>query len=218
MKMCISKHKARRVMEIGLVLLVTSGMSIVNGSELTVTKTFSSGETLTAADLNDSFDEVETAVTDNSRRLDSISGSRSYLAIPARGGFVPHSDSGSFSDCFPNTFGWSGVGSDTFYAMVNLPHNAVVTGFTYHFWRSSPAQETVATFYRQPVPVTFSTPREEIGAYTSTSSDSGHTSGSAPTIVNATIDNLNFTYYVEVRLPVTLGLCTDGATIEYTLP
>lgn len=219
MKIHFLTNKAR-LTKIGLVLLVTSGIPIAYGADLTVTKTFSSGETLTASDLNTSFDEVETAVNDNNSRittLEAISGSTSYLAIPARGGFVPHSDNGSFANCFPNTFAWSGAGSDTFYATVNLPHNSIVTGFTYHFWRfGAPAQETVATLYRQPVPAISS--REEIGAYTSVNTDNDHTSGSAPTITNATIDNLSFTYYIEVVLPVAGSLCADGATIEYTLP
>ncbi len=138
-----------------------------------------------------------------------------YLSIPARGGFVPREDDGSFASCFPTTFAWSGVGDSTFYAMVNLPHGAVVTRLTYHFWRGGgAASETRADLYRQGVPATSN--RTAMATVISTNADSGHTSRSDSSITNATIDNENFTYYVEVDLPQAGQLCTDGVVIRYT--
>lgn len=137
-----------------------------------------------------------------------------YLSISARGGFVPHEDDGSFANCFPNTFAWSGVGDSRFYAMVNLPQGAMVSRLTYHFWRGAPTVETRADLFRQPVPAT--TTRTAMATVISTSSDSGHTSRSDSSISNATIDNENFTYYMEVDLPQAGQMCTDGVVIRYT--
>lgn len=182
-----------------------------------ITDTYNTGDTLTASKLN----IIKSAVNDNDVRitaLESLSGATSYLSIPARGGFVAFDTNNAFASCSPNTFAWNGSGSPKFTAMVNLPHNSTITGFTYYFWRGgSPALETNAALYRQAIPATT---RQEIGSFTSTAANSGHTSGAAPTIdvTRAVVDNQNFTYYVEAILPVVGLLCVDGALITYTTP
>ncbi|MCP4979097.1 MAG: hypothetical protein GY935_01225 [Gammaproteobacteria bacterium] len=181
-----------------------------------ITDTYNTGDTLTASKLN----IIKSAVNDNDVRitaLESLSGTTSYLSIPARGGFVAFDTNNAFAGCAPNTFSWAGVGSSLFTAMVNLPHNSTITGFTYYFWRGSPALETTAALYRQAIPASS---REEIGSFTSTAADSGHTSGAAPTIdvTRAVVDNQNFTYYIQANLREAGSLCVDGASITYTTP
>jgi len=192
---------------------------------------FTDGDTLTATQMT----EIKDAVNDNDVRaianegdvftndgritaLESLSGATSYLSIPARGGFVAFDGDDAFAACAPNTFAWTGIGSSVFTAMVNLPHGSTITGFTYYFWRSGGATlETSAALYRQAIPATS---RQEIGLFTSTAADSGHTSGAAPTIdvTRAVVDNQNFTYYIEANLPEAGTLCVDGALITYTTP
>lgn len=146
------------------------------------------------------------------------SGITSYLSIPARGGFVAEKGEASFAACTPNTFGWNGTGSSLFTAMVNLPQHSTITEFTYFFWRGSPTLETTATLYRQKIPTTIA--REVIASVSSSSSDSGHTSGTAPSIdsTKALVDNQNYTYYIETNLPETYTLCVDGASFAFTTP
>lgn len=59
------------VSTLSIILSMVCFMPVAVGSDLTVTKTFTTGEALTAADLNTTFDEVETAVTDNDGRISS---------------------------------------------------------------------------------------------------------------------------------------------------
>ena len=196
-----------------------------------ITDTYTAGDTLTATTLNNIKSAVNnndiniginsSEITDHENRitaLEGLSGATSYLSIPARGGFVAFDSNNSFAACAPNTFTWTGVGSSKFTAMVNLPHNSTITGFTYYFWRSGGASfETNAALYRQAIPASS---RGEIGSYTSTAADSGHTSGAAPTIdvTFAVVDTQNFTYYIEADLPEANTLCVDGALITYTTP
>lgn len=146
------------------------------------------------------------------------SGITSYLSIPAKGGFVAEKGEASFAACTPNTFAWNGTGSSLFTAMVNLPQHSTITEFTYFFWRGSPTLETTATLYRQKIPTTIA--REVIASVSSSSSDSGHTSGTAPSIdsTKALVDNQNYTYYIETNLPETYTLCVDGASVAFTTP
>ena len=70
-----------RVSVIGAILGIVCTVPVAMGSDLTVTKTWSSGETLTAQDLNDSFDEVEIAVTDNNIRITNLEADSSGWVI-----------------------------------------------------------------------------------------------------------------------------------------
>ena len=144
--------------------------------------------------------------------LEALSGVTSYLSIPARGGFQPYNNEASFADCAPDTFGWNGTGSSLFVATVNLPHNATITGFTYYFWRDTRTiLETTATLYRQSIPAK---PRESIGRYTSIASDSGHTSGDAKVdVTRNTVDNQNYTYYIEADLPVAVNFIEEDLPV-----
>ncbi len=209
-----------------------------------ITDTYTAGDTLTATTMDNIKSAVNgnatdigantgnittdginigtnsSAITDHDNRitaLESLSGATSYLSIPARGGFVAFDQDSAFAYCGPNTFSWAGVGSSIFTAMVNLPHNSTITGFTYYFWRGAATLETSAALYRQAIPAAT---RQQIGSFTSSVADSGHTSGAAPTIdvTRAVVDNQNFTYYIEADLPEVGTLCVDGALITYTAP
>lgn len=213
----------QNIIFISIIALALSSQIVIAES---ISDTYTSGDTLTAAKM----EKIKTAVNDNDTNISTLdarvtqnesdigllSGITSYLSIPARGGFQPVENEDSFASCFPTTFSWNGTGSSLFAAMVTLPHNATITGFTYYFWRGGPTLETTATLYRQGMPATS---RQSIGAYTSTVSDNGHTSGDAIIdVTRNTVDNQNYTYYIEVDLPEISSLCTDGAKITYTTP
>ncbi len=196
------------------------GVTAAWAGSYTIPNSFTSGTAAVAAEVNANFSAAKAAIDDNDSRvttLESVSGSTSYLSIPARGGFVANLGGNTFASCFPDTFAWNGTGSSLFQAMVNLPHNSVITDFTYHYWTVSfPSVQTTATLYRQPMPATS---REQMAAVASTSTSSGgHINGSTTAITNGTVDNQSYTYYVETDLPATGSLCTDGITITYTKP
>lgn len=54
---------------IGILLGTVFTVPVAIGGDLTVTKTWSSGNTLTAQDLNNNFNDVEAAVNDNDSRI-----------------------------------------------------------------------------------------------------------------------------------------------------
>ena len=71
-----------------IIFLSTAVITTVTlASSLSVTKTWSSGETLNAADLNNSFNEVETAVSDNDARITAIAPQK-YLTLNPYGALL----------------------------------------------------------------------------------------------------------------------------------
>lgn len=63
-------------------LFAFTAISTAQATSLTVTKTWGSGDTLTAADLNNSFDEVESAVSDNDTRITNIEAQKFLTLNP----------------------------------------------------------------------------------------------------------------------------------------
>lgn len=63
-------YKATLITVVGTALLVSS--SLTGASELSIPNEFSSGDTTSAADINNNFSAIETAVNDNSTRLNAI--------------------------------------------------------------------------------------------------------------------------------------------------
>lgn len=174
---------------------------------------FQSGDAALASEVNANFSAVKTAVDDNYSRIQAIGSGTSYLSIPARGGFFPWGGAEAIATCYPLTIAWSGTGSNKFYAPVSLPQDAVITEFTYHYWKATTATtNTTASLIRIALP---STSASETMA-TVTSDSSGHSSESTTSIDNPTIDNQNYQYLIEVTLPTAGSLCLDGVMITYT--
>ena len=137
---------------IGFVVGSTCIVSGVLATDLTVTKTFTDGEILTAADLNNTFDEVEAAVTDNHNRILSNeldignhevriavietrlgSSKTGFVTIPVAA-FRPVDSSTTFVGKASNPFLNMTGGTLEMVAQLNIPEGATITGISMRAW------------------------------------------------------------------------------------
>ena len=106
---------------------------------------------------------------------------------------------------------WNNDGSSNYYAApVQLPHGATVTKLTFYWWDGS-LVEGHCTLYR-----TNMTSSEVVMAEAWTSGDAATSDSSQDdTIVYATVDNSQYSYYLYWELP-DMVVAGHGVVIEYT--
>ena len=103
--------------------------------------------------------------------------------------------------------------SDGYVASVQLPHGATVTSMTFYWWDGTSTYDGHCTLYRTAMDGT----NTVVMAEAWTSGDAATNSSSQDdSIVYATVDNSQYSYYLYWDLPVA-GVGAYGVVIEYTI-
>lgn len=133
----------------------------------------------------------------------------SYISIPAAAFTPRNTPSGRVNDGYM----LSDSAGGTFYAPVQLPHGATVTGMTFYWWDSS-SEAVTCTLRLDAMGQAgyFDTPMAQV---VSTGS-SGSGFGSTGSISYATIDNAHYIYYLKWEIPGS-SLGGRGVVIDYTI-
>ncbi|GAB4278241.1 MAG: hypothetical protein Kow0080_29720 [Candidatus Promineifilaceae bacterium] len=134
----------------------------------------------------------------------------SYLAVPPAA-FQPSDNNSTFTQGGYYLVPTGASPETTFYAPVNLPHNAVITAVTFHWSDYSAANNGTLTLYRDN-PVL----GPESLAILSTTGSSGLSSTNTTTITSPTVDNSTYSYYFKLSLPDT-NIYAYEIFIEYTI-
>ncbi|RME12849.1 MAG: hypothetical protein D6816_00510, partial [Bacteroidetes bacterium] len=133
----------------------------------------------------------------------------SSLSIPPAA-FNPADNSGSYIQAGYYIAPGASSPATIFYAPVNLPQGAIVTQFTFHWYDASGADGTADLNQSKP----HSTPVKMASALTSGSAGQSFTTDT--TIVNAVIDNTQYSYFIALYLPDSNVIAYD-IFIEYTI-
>jgi len=148
------------------------------------------------------------------RITDSSPSGNGYLSIPAAA-FQPATNGYDYQNHGRYLINYTaGTGTSTFLASVELPQGAIVKSVTFQWYDGSLDKDGTARLLL--------TPRDGNGytmAETNTFAEGGYGSSKVDSIGYATVDNLNYSYWVEWELPN--GSQTVWGTnvlIEYTPP
>ncbi|MBU1878039.1 MAG: hypothetical protein KJ734_03725, partial [Chloroflexi bacterium] len=131
------------------------------------------------------------------RITDSSAPGREHLSIPAAA-FRPISSQYDYENHgrFLKQFA-GGTGNGLYLAPVQLPHGATITAVTFHWYDTLVGTEGAATLRRS----NRTSASESNMAYAATFDESGYGSSRDNTITYATVDNVNYTYYVQWQIP-----------------
>jgi hypothetical protein len=131
------------------------------------------------------------------RLTDSSTPGRACLSIPAAA-FHPLSGQYDFENHgrFLKQFA-GGTGSGLYLAPVQLPHGATVTAVTFRWYDTLVGTEGAAIMRRS----NRTSASEDNMAYAATFDEGGYGSSQDNTIAYATVDNANYTYYVQWQIP-----------------
>jgi hypothetical protein len=135
-------------------------------------------------------------------------------SIPAAA-FTPHEDGYGYENHGRYLFTTIGVGgaSRLYYAPVQLPQGATVTKITFHWYDADVYWDVIARIQR----TRFGQGNYEDLAYLTSTFYGGYGASDSSDIINATIDNSQYAYWVVWDIP--LGVVKGcGVVIEYTLP
>jgi len=190
----------------------------VIAGEATIPNTFSSGTAAVAAEVNDNFTALKTAIDDNDSKINAPSGG--FVSVSPQA----FQNEDVFAD--PATCLWTLFNTDFGYysssstsplcdavAGIQLPHNASITSFNCYFRDGSIANSTRARLYRHNIggfsELIFETPfTEGNGATTQALSDT--------TPVNPgdeVVDNQNYAY--SIMLDYDGGTDADSTAIRF---
>ncbi|HOU12090.1 MAG TPA: hypothetical protein PKZ84_03165 [Anaerolineae bacterium] len=135
----------------------------------------------------------------------------SYISIPATA-FTPQNNPSGYYN-----YGYmvSNSAGGTFYAPVQLPHGAIVTGMTFYWFDNDISKAITCTLRLDAMGQAGSFDSAMAEVVSTGSSGSGF--GSTGSISEATIDNQHYIYYLKWEWPVSGGLAGRGVVIAYTI-
>lgn len=105
-------------------------------------------------------------------------------------------------------------------APINLPHGAVVNKFVLYYFDDTTTGKLTAWLYRHPLNGAAAGSPTVLAIVDSITVTGGYADLSDTSIGNATIDNANYTYFIQVKLPGNFSshLRLTGIRIDYGYP
>lgn len=199
-----------------LIALATLGTTIALAAPATIPNTFSSGTAAVAAEVNDNFTALKSAIDDNDSRINTPSGGfvsvspqafRNELMIPECRWYSQQAFFGIFSNTSTSTDCDAVAG-------IQLPHNASITSFNCYFRDTSLDYSINARLYRKNIDgstdeIIFETPLTE-GNSATTQALSDTTPANPGDEV---VDNQNYSY--SIMLDFDGGTDTVSAAIQF---
>lgn len=196
--------------------------STVHASSASIPNEFTAGEAAVAAEVNENFNSLATAINDNDTRITALEANpapvTSYVSIPAHG-MHSYREGCLWSTNPGSTFGEFDSGDTTnqyceLLSAPNLPHGATLESLSCTvFDNDSDANGLRGALRRIPLDASTNTP-EQIYS-TSLSIDSVEPSvltDSTAAADRVLIDNENYAYYVHVSFPDTTD--TVGSNLK----
>ncbi len=192
------------------------GTTAVLAAPATIPNTFSSGTAAVAAEVNDNFTALKSAIDDNDSRISTPSGGfvsvsaqafRNEWTVDACRWYSQQGFYGFFS-------GTSTSSTCDAVAGIQLPHNASITSFNCYLWDTSVANSINAKLYRQNIDgsaseIIFETPLTEGNA-----SNIQAVSDAIPANPgDEVVDNQNYAY--SIMLDFDGGTDTVSSSIRF---
>jgi len=196
-----------------LVALTALGATTALAAPATIPNTFSSGTAAIAAEVNDNFTALKSAIDDNDSRINTPIGG--FVSVSSQAFRNERSDDCIWGATTFGSYGFYDSGSPTNcdpVAGIQLPHNASITSLTCRLYDNTLSNNMQARLYRMDLSTgsfsaIYTTPSTTESADIQILSDSTATSPG-----DEIVDNENYTYSLLINFQA--GTDTSGTNLR----
>jgi hypothetical protein len=197
-----------------LFILGTLGSTAAVAAEATIPNTFSSGTAAVAAEVNDNFTALKSAIDDNDSRINTPSGG--FITVSSQAFRNEITGIGcEWGANSPGTYGFyttNSISNCDAVAGIQLPHNATMASLTCHLFDNSLTDDLRARLYRINLSSGIINTVFSTAASTDSASNQALSDTTTAIVGGEIIDNENYAY--SLRIEYSTNTNTQGATLR----